>query len=102
MVKFMLIGKNFSLQLKKNKSINMNSQVPNSGLLQESQARLRSLSPGRLRVANDFLTYLQEREENEATQELLEIPGFLSAFRRAAAQAEAQETVLWEDVQRKV
>ena len=83
-------------------SINMNSQTPSPSLLQEAQARLRSLSPGRLRVANDFLTYLQEREENEATQELLAIPGFLPAFRRAAAQAEAGETVAWEDVRREV
>ncbi len=73
-------------------STNMNSQAPNSGLLQEAQARLHNLSPGRLRVANDFLTYLQEREENEATQELLEIPGFLSAFHQATAQAETGET----------
>ncbi len=81
-------------------STNVNSQVPK--LLQEAQARLRSLSPGRLRVANDFLSYLQEREENEATQELLELPGFLPAFRRATAQAEAGETVAWEDVRREL
>ncbi|HAZ44964.1 MAG TPA: hypothetical protein DDW76_31500 [Cyanobacteria bacterium UBA11369] len=40
------------------------------------------LSPERLRVAADFLAYLAERESNEATQELLEIPGFVEAFER--------------------
>jgi hypothetical protein len=41
------------------------------------------LSPERLRVAADFLAYLAERESNEATQELLNIPGFLEAFEKA-------------------
>ena len=35
------------------------------------------LSEDRLRVAADFLAYLEEREANEATEELLQIPGFL-------------------------
>ncbi|MDE3090026.1 MAG: hypothetical protein KGJ80_11650 [Chloroflexota bacterium] len=56
-------------------------------LLTEASKRLRKLSPERLRVANDFLAYLQEREESEATQELLSIPGFETAFERAASQA---------------
>jgi hypothetical protein len=41
-------------------------------LRSEASKRLRNLSPERLRVANDFLAYLQEREESEATRELLE------------------------------
>jgi hypothetical protein len=43
-------------------------------ILQESENRLRQLSPERLRVAADFLAYLQEREENQVTEELLNIP----------------------------
>lgn len=31
----------------------------------EAERRLRSLSPERLRVANDFLAYLQEHKELE-------------------------------------
>ena len=54
---------------------------------------ISSLSPERLRVANDFLAYLQEREENEATAELLSIPGFEAAFRRAVEQVERGEVV---------
>lgn len=41
------------------------------------------LSPERLLVAADFLAYLAERESNEATNELLKIPGFLEAFNKA-------------------
>ena len=41
------------------------------------------LSPERLRVAADFLAYLAERESDEATKELLEIPGFVGAFEKA-------------------
>jgi len=42
---------------------------------QRAMRRLESLSPARLQVADDFLAYLQERESNEATEELLRIPG---------------------------
>lgn len=55
-----------------------------------------------LRVANDFLAYLQEREENQATAELLGIPGFETAFRCAVAQADSGEVVRFEDIRRDV
>ena len=71
-------------------------------LLEEAQHRLRRLSLQRLRVANDFLAYLEEREESQATAELLSIPGFEDAFRRAVEQAEAGEVVRFEDVRRDV
>ncbi|MBN1936470.1 MAG: hypothetical protein JW934_17540 [Anaerolineae bacterium] len=58
--------------------------------------------PHRLRVAIDFLAYLQEREENEATAELLSIPGFEAVFERAAGQVERGETIRWRDVRRDV
>jgi hypothetical protein len=78
-------------------------QVVNiSVTLTEAERRLRSLSPERLRVANDFLAYLQEREENEATAELLSIPGFEAAFQRAVQQAESGEVVRFEDIRRDV
>ena len=69
--------------------------VNTSAILTEAERRLRSLSFERLRVANDFLAYLQEREENEATTELLSIPGFEAAFRRAVEQADRGEVVRW-------
>jgi hypothetical protein len=71
-------------------------------LLEEAEGRLRRLSPERLQVADDFLGYLEEREENEATQELLNLPGFEAAFRQALQQAEAGEIVRFEDIRRDV
>lgn len=76
--------------------------IDTDGLLNEAERRLRSLSPERLRVANDFLTYLQEREESQATAELLSIPGFEEAFRRAVEQADKGEVVRFEDIRRDV
>jgi hypothetical protein len=42
--------------------------------VQKIEAILKRLSPERLRVAADFLAYLDERESNDATEELLRIP----------------------------
>ena len=76
--------------------------VNTSAILTEAERRLRSLSSERLRVANDFLAYLQEREENEATAELLSIPGFEAAFQHAVEQADSGEVVRFEDIRRDV
>jgi len=76
--------------------------VNTSAILTEAEHRLRSLSLERLRVANDFLAYLQEREENEATAELLSIPGFEAVFRRAVEQADTGDVVRFEEVRRDV
>lgn len=49
--------------------------MSNRELKRIANLRFKSLSPERLKVAIDFLAYLQERECNEATEELLRIPG---------------------------
>ncbi len=79
-----------------------NIQVPTDTLLAEAERRLRCLSPARLSAAVDFLAYLQEREENEATQELLRIPDFMADLREGLAQAERGEVVRWEDIREDV
>ena len=71
-------------------------------ILAEAERCLRSLSPQRLQVAKDFLAYLREREENEATRELLNISGFEVAWRRAVHQAKSGDVVRLEDVRRDV
>jgi hypothetical protein len=60
------------------------------------------LSPERLRVAADFLAYLAERESNEATEELLEIPGFLEAFDRGKQDVAAGRVTDWQKVRNDV
>ncbi len=73
-----------------------------SALLEETEHRLRRLSPERLQVASDFLAYLEERERSEATEELLSIAGFKEAFHRAVEQAEQRHVVRFEDIRRDV
>lgn len=50
---------------------------------QQIEEYLEQLSPERLLVAADFLAYLAAREENDATEELLNIPGFQEVFEKA-------------------
>jgi hypothetical protein len=73
-----------------------------TAVLEEARQRLERLSLVRLQVASDFLAYLEEREQSEATEELLNIPGFEEAFRRAVQQAAEGQIVSFEDVQRDV
>lgn len=51
--------------------------------------RVDSLSEDRLQVADQLLARLEEEESIAATEELLNIPGFLEAFRKAKAEARA-------------
>ena len=62
---------------------------PTTVTLRRAKKRLETLSPERLRVADDFLAYLEERESNEATEELVAIPGFIE--RLATAEQDARE-----------
>lgn len=64
--------------------------------------RLRKLSPERLKVADEFLAFLQNREDNAATAELLSIPGFKESFRRGMKQAAAGKMVPFAKVRRDV
>ncbi|QSJ14532.1 hypothetical protein JYQ62_21765 [Nostoc sp. UHCC 0702] len=80
----------------------MESKQDDITILQEAEKRLRRLSPEKLLVVSDFMAYLEEREENEATAELLNIPGFEEALREALQQAETGETVRFDSVRRHV
>ncbi len=73
-----------------------------SVLLEEAERCLRRLSPERLTVARDFLTYLDEREEQEATQELLKLAGFGEADRKALQQAQSGQVVGFVGIRRDV
>jgi hypothetical protein len=54
----------------------MEAVAENLYTVQKIEAILQRLSPERLRVAADFLAYLDERESNDATEELLSIPQY--------------------------
>jgi len=71
-------------------------------LRRQAGQRIKSLSPERLQVAADFLAYLEERESNLATEELLRIPGFVGAFQRAKKEIAKGKSVDWRKVRRDV
>lgn len=53
------------------------------------------LSQERLAVVLDFLAYLVERDNRDATEELLAIPGFAAELDRAEQEADTEELVDW-------
>jgi hypothetical protein len=63
--------------------------------------RIDTLSPERLVIAEDFLAYLQERESDEATAELLRIPGLVNELERAEDEANAGRLTPTKQLRRK-
>lgn len=56
---------------------------------------LDQLSSERLHVAADFLAYLANKESEEATQELIDIPGFIESFERGKKDIAEGRLVNW-------
>ena len=61
--------------------------------------RVDSLTEERLLVADRLLARLEEEESISATEELLAIPGFLEAFRKAKQEEAEGKLVPLEDIQ---
>lgn len=59
------------------------------------------LSPRSIRAAYDFLAYLADKESEEATEELLAIPGFLEAVQKAEKEIAEGKFTAVEKLQRK-
>jgi hypothetical protein len=70
--------------------------------VQKIEAILQRLSPERLRVAADFLAYLDEKESNDATEELLSIPDFEEDFQEALQDFENGDVVSFKSIRRHV
>ncbi len=77
-----------------------NSEV--EATLRGAELRLRRLSLDRLRVADDFSAYLEEKEANASTRELLSLAGFEDHYRETLQQSESGETVRFGDIRRDV
>jgi hypothetical protein len=60
--------------------------------------QIEQLSPQKLRIIADFLAYLSDKESEEATEELLEIPGIDAAMQRAKEDIEAGKLFDWQDI----
>ena len=63
---------------------------------------LKDMSPEKLKVIEDFVSYLKERESSQATAELLSIPGFMERLKVAKSQAKSGRTKPWRKVHRNV
>ena len=75
--------------------------VSTAELRSRVKQQIERLSPERLAVALDFLTYLEERESDEATEELLKLPGFLDALERAKREINQGDLTDVNELQRK-
>ena len=72
----------------------------NKELLEQANVHLNQLSDDKLKFAIDFLEYLQQKEEYEATEELLNIPGFEQELLEADQEIERGEIVSLERIYR--
>ncbi|MEL6438122.1 MAG: hypothetical protein AAFQ80_02530 [Cyanobacteria bacterium J06621_8] len=66
-----------------------------SQIRNEAKNYIDQLSPDKLILVIDFLKDLQEEDEVEATEELLNIHGFKSAFKKANQQVKDGKTQDW-------
>ncbi len=60
----------------------MDSAVNTTNIQHHIESYLEQLSPARLQIAADFLAALAEKDSEEATQELLDIPEFIESFEK--------------------
>lgn len=60
----------------------MDSAVNTTNIRHRIESYLEQLSPARLQIAADFLAALAEKDSEEATQELLDIPEFIESFEK--------------------
>ena len=67
-----------------------------------AKQRIESLSPERLKVAVEFLQYLDQRASDEATAELLHNPGLLGDVRRAERDRKGGKGKNWRGIREDV
>jgi hypothetical protein len=63
---------------------------------------LENLPPGKMKVAAEFLAYLENYASNEATAELLKIPNILRDLKEARKEYAAGKGVNWRGVRKDV
>ena len=76
-----------------------------SALKREAKKTINELSEEKLKVAMDFLGYLKQKEEMEATLEVLSSRALMAqivAAEEAIKKERLEEFISWEDVKRDV
>ena len=76
--------------------------MTSSQLRELAKNTVDSLPPEQLKVAAEFLRYLEERASDEATEELLRIPGLLEDLEEAERNIAEGRTVNWREVRKDV
>ncbi len=71
-------------------------------LRQTAKDTLDALPPAQLKVAVEFLRFLDERMSDEATEELLRIPGLLEDIQEAERDFSEGKGVHWREVRQDV
>jgi hypothetical protein len=69
-----------------------------SQLRQEINYTLERLSPENLKIVAEFLAYLADKESELATQELLDIPGFIASFERGKKDVAEGKVKSWRNI----
>ena len=67
-------------------------------LLRRVRRRLGGLSEEHLVVADHFLAWLEEREGDDMTAELLRIPGFVEEFEQGCKEADEGKLTDFDDI----
>ena len=73
-----------------------------ASLQQQAVELIEQLSTEKLKAVIDYLSYLQDKEAWEATQELMGDPEIAKSLKRAEADVKAGRLKRWEDVRRDV
>jgi hypothetical protein len=71
-------------------------------LRRRAKSMIDRMSDTQLRVASEFLAFVETRQPDAATVELLSIPGFASSFARGTRDVKAGRTRPWREVRRDV
>ncbi|MCC7476655.1 MAG: hypothetical protein IT425_14800 [Pirellulales bacterium] len=71
-------------------------------LRQSAKDAIDTLPLAQLKMATEFLRFLDERMSEEATEELLRIPGLLEDLKEAERDVAEGRTVDWREVRRDV
>ncbi|MGW8257591.1 MAG: hypothetical protein ACWGMZ_08910 [Thermoguttaceae bacterium] len=71
-------------------------------LRKNAKARLDSLPPNKVKVAAEFLEYLDTAASRDATMELLKIPGIIGDIKEAAKQIKKGSGKNWRKVRKDV
>lgn len=70
----------------------------NTKVRQQIDQYLDHLSSERLQLVAEFLAYLADKESEDATQELLDIPGFIESFERGKKDIAENRLTNWRTI----